>query len=454
MADLIAAVSTGHERAAIAILRLSGDGAAEAAARVFRPRKGSLADAAPGRMTLGALLDQEGRPIDHCLCVLHRAPRSYTGEDTAELHCHGSPAVLAEGLAALYAAGARPAEPGEFTKRAFLNGKLGLTEAEAVMDVIDADNAVALRNAAGQLGGALRRRADGVYDALVDIAAHFHAVIDWPDEDLEPFELTAYGATLARAEQSLTALLATAERGRLIKDGVLCAIIGRPNVGKSSLLNALLGYDRAIVTATAGTTRDTLEERAVIGGAVLRLTDTAGLRDTADTIEKLGVARAEQAAAEAAVLIAVFDGAAPLTADDETVLTKLAAADRGVAVLNKSDLPPLADASRLEKTGRPVVRLSAATGEGLDRLAAALETLYPACAAPEGEILTNARQAGEVLRARDALRAAREAMEAGFTPDAVLADVESAMEALAAMTGRAVRDDTVSRIFSRFCVGK
>ena len=254
--DVIAAISTGNALSAIGIVRVSGEGCFDVCQAVFRPPSGKpFAALRPREMTLGRLMDCEGRAIDSCLAVRFPGPGSYTGEDCAEFHCHGSPAVLSEALRALFAAGARQAGRGEFTKRAFLNGQLDLTQAEAVIDLIESETAQAAHNAAAQLGGALRRKLEPVYDSLLDIASQFYAVVDYPDEDIEDLPKEAILKTLTQAEQTLEALSATARRGQILRQGVPTAILGKPNVGKSSLLNALLGYDRAIVTDVAGTTR-------------------------------------------------------------------------------------------------------------------------------------------------------------------------------------------------------
>lgn len=454
MSDTIAAIATGEVVSAIGIVRVSGPGAVAAAEAVFRPADGRpMSEHRDRQLVYGRLVDAAGHVLDICLCTISRAPHSYTGEDTAELQCHGSPVVLRAALEALFAAGARQAGPGEFTKRAFLNGMLDLTEAEAVIDIIEAATAEAAVNAAGQLGGALSRRAEQVYSDVVDIISHFDAVLDYPDEDIEPFELANYASRLDAGAAELRELLASFERGRVMREGVRAAIVGRPNAGKSSLLNAILGYDRAIVTAQPGTTRDTIEEKALLGGVLLRLTDTAGLREAADEAEREGVRRAFAAAEGAELAIAVFDGSQPLSDADGETLAAARAAKRAVCVINKCDLPQVLDAAEL--TGfDAVVSLSARTGEGLDALAAAVAELFPAPAAPAGEILTNTRQAEAVGRALSALDAARDALAAGLTPDAVLTEAEDALAALAELTGRSVRDDVTDRIFSRFCVGK
>lgn len=445
--DTIAAIATALAPSAVGILRVSGEDAFRVLDRIFAPAGGRPMSARSSRrMVYGAVRDAGGRVIDRALAVRFDAARSYTGESSAEVHCHGSPVVLNEALAAAFAAGARQAKPGEFTKRAFLNGRMDLTEAEAVVDLIDAESAEAARNAAAQVDGALRRLAEDAYDRLLTVTSRFYAVVDYPDEDIEDASPAEVESTLAAVETALADLLATYARGRVLKSGVAAAIIGAPNAGKSSLLNRLVGYDRAIVTAQAGTTRDTVEEKALVGGVLLRLIDTAGLRGTDDAVERLGVERSRRAAEQADLILALVDGSRPRSAADDAALTLAAESGRPWLLLRtKRDLGG---------GGGDGIAVSNVTGEGFDELEAAIAKLFPVPPAQSGTLLTNARQADAVGRALVSVRAALAALRGGMTPDAVLTEAEAASNALGELTGRTARDDMVSRIFERFCVGK
>ena len=464
--DTIAAIAAGGP-SAIGVIRVSGPDCFALCGRVFRGKR-PFGDLEPRRMALGEFLDAQGRVVDRGLAVRFPGPGSYTGEDSAELHCHGSPVVLREVLGALFAAGARQAGPGEFTKRAFLGGRMDLTQAEAVVDLIDAETAAAARNAAAQLDGGLRRRLEPVQEALLDVTSRFYAVVDYPDEDIQDAGPEEIAAALERAEGALTALLATCKRGRVLKRGVRTAIVGLPNAGKSSLLNALAGYDRAIVTDIPGTTRDTVEESVLCGGTPLRLIDTAGLRETEDQVEKLGVERSRRAMEEAELILLVKDGAVEVCPENRAYLEAEARLLNQVAETGK---PWLCIESKCDLTGPRAFSLglirqdannpaaclcvSSVTGQGLDRLEKAVAALFPPGSSEEaGSLLTDQRQEEAASRALAAVRRAREALEGGLTPDAVLTDAEEALDAVGELTGRTAREEIVQRIFSRFCVGK
>ena len=455
MNDTIAAIATAQVPSAIGILRLSGPDTCAILDGVFCPKNGKPMSAQDGRnMVYGTLLDSAGRVIDNALCVLFRAPNSYTGEDCAEIHCHGSPIVLNEGLTSLFAKGARQAAGGEFTRRAFLNGRMDLIQAEAVVDLIDAETAEAARNAVGQLSGTLSRTVDEIYEALMAVVSRFYAVVDYPDEDIEDLQRAELLDTLRRSENKLQELLATFSRGKLLKSGVPTVILGKPNAGKSSLLNALLGYERAIVTDVAGTTRDTVEEKVRLDHVLLRLIDTAGIRETADSVEKIGVERSRIAAGKASLALLVLDGSAPLDAEDESAIAVAEGVANLVVIVNKADLPRRIDVGALADRFDNVISLSAKTGEGITTLTDHITSLYPAGSAAQGELLTNARQADAVSRAWNAVREARSALRIGMTPDVVLSDAENALSALGELNGKSLREDLVATIFSRFCVGK
>ena len=452
MSEAIAAIATGTELSAIGIVRLSGDGVIELAQRLFRPADGKpLTGHRDRQLIYGRLTDRAGEDLDLCLCTFSHGPNSYTGEDTTEFQCHGSPVLLSALLEELGALGARQALPGEFTKRAFLNGRMDLTEAEAVTDLIDAESRQAARNALGQLSGAIGRKIGEIYETLAGISAHYHAVLDYPDEDIEDFRLRDYRERMESARTDLQRLRESYSRGSMLRSGIPTAIIGLPNAGKSSLLNALVGYERAIVTDIPGTTRDTIEEKARLGDLSLRLIDTAGIRQTRDQVERLGVERSRRALSEAGLVLAVVDGSLPPSPEEREILEAAERAPKALAVLSKGDLPPVRESL---ETSLPVISVSAVTGQGLDRLEAAVKALFPLPPVPAGEILTNARQAGAVARALDSLDAALEAMAQGMTPDVVLTEMEEAMEALGELTGRSVRRDVTEQIFARFCVGK
>lgn len=452
MSDIIAAISTGSQICAIGIIRLSGNGCIHVAEKVFTPQGVPLSQAPNRKLVMGALHDAQGRIIDQCMAVCCHAPHSYTGEDTVEFHCHGSPAVLAAGLDALYHSGARPAGRGEFTKRAFLNGKLELTQAEAVIDLIEADTADAAANAAGQVGGMMQRKLSPIYDALTNVCSHFHAVLDYPDEDIEDFGMENYVSLLRNSAKQLYDILKSYGQGQILRQGVAAAIVGRPNVGKSSLLNALAGFDRAIVTDIPGTTRDTVEESVMVGSTRLRLIDTAGIRETEDTVEAIGVQRSKQALENADLAIFICDGSQPLTEEDREIINLCLEVPNAIALINKTDLGSKVLPSELPFI--TVLPVSIKEGSGIEKLGNILDDLFAGALPCDGSILTNPRQYDACRRAYESMLECLRSLQLGQTPDAVLTDVETAMEAMGEVTGATVREDITARIFERFCVGK
>ncbi len=458
--DTIFALSTAPARSGVAVIRISGKDAHELLGRVFRTRSAME----PRVMTLGSLRDRDGETIDRCLAVIFSGKASYTGEDSAELHLHGSPAVISAALEALAEAGGRPAEAGEFTKRAFLNGKLDLSEAEAVGELIAAETPDAARNAAAMLGGALAGRLRKVYDTLTDILAHLAAEVDYPEEDIDPLTRTDAIEGMFHVEHSLEEILSRSERARAFTHGVECVILGAPNAGKSTLFNTILGEERAIVTSSPGTTRDLLREHASLGGVPLRLTDTAGLRDAQDEAEMIGVSRAEaEAASSALALLCIDRSAAPSPEEIRRAVRAANGADRAVVVATKCDLAP--DAVALRAVSEAAAELHCGTVElsltstdsenPLLPLEDELRRLYDRGSLRfDGTLLSSARQFAAARSALESARAAREALERGVETDVALSDAERAALRLGELFGRAAPQDVIDKVFANFCVGK
>ncbi|MBE6575877.1 MAG: tRNA uridine-5-carboxymethylaminomethyl(34) synthesis GTPase MnmE [Ruminococcaceae bacterium] len=459
MFETIAAVSTPRGKGGIAVIRVSGDGAAEIAARVF---SADLTAKPPRTAVYGKIyapLPDGGREVvDDGVAVLWRGPNSYTGEDVLEISCHGGVLVTQAVLEAVLAAGARMAQAGEFTRRAFLNGRLGLGQAEAVGALLEAKTRSQLALSRGGMGGRLGARCAEIAEQLRSVAVSCMAAIDFPDEDLREMSREEMISATAEAVSGLRTLAATWRTGRAVAEGIPTVLCGRANVGKSALYNRLVGRDAAIVTAIAGTTRDMLTETVEFGGVTLRLTDTAGLRDTEDPVEAIGVGRARNALAEAELVLVVFDGASALDEDDDAMLALLPTLEAETFVLaNQADRGLLPETvERLRTAGKPVAVISAETGEGMDALAAAVTERFldGSLDLREDAIVTGARQYAALMRSAEAAEAALTALRDGMPEDLCCVDLELALGALDEVDGRAVSEDIVGEIFSRFCVGK
>lgn len=454
--DTIAAIATPPGPGGIGVIRVSGPLAPRILAALFvRSRGGD--DWLSHHFYHGRIVAADGAVADEALAVLMRAPRSFTGEDVVELHCHGSPVGLRRILARVLAEGARPAEPGEFTKRAFLNGRIDLTQAEAVIDLVRARSTAAAALAAEQLSGCLSDYCTNLRDRVIHLKALLEAEIDFAEEDFDVGgeELLA---TVDECIVPMDALLDTYRHGKIVRDGVRVAIIGKPNVGKSSLLNALLGEERAIVTPIAGTTRDAIDEPVDFDGMPVMLSDTAGLRDAAaaEAVERIGMRRTARRISEAQLLLTVVDASRPLDVEDAAVLQ----AHTGTAqiiVLNKIDLPPVtleADVCKLANS-YPVVRVSAKQRTGLSELRrVVLAQMSGGDIVPNVPVLANLRHVDALTKARDSLRLARESMLARRPPDLVAVDVQDAIDHIGTVTGAITSEDVLDRIFSEFCIGK
>lgn len=450
----IAAISTGQAAGGIGIVRISGENALNVADRIFKSVSGlKLKELSGYRAALGTVFLEE-KPVDEAIATVFRAPKSYTGEDVVELSCHGGLYVTRQVLRAALSAGAVAAEPGEFTKRAFLNGKMDLTKAEAVMSIISAQGEQAKAAALGTLDGLLYRKISGISGELKGLAASLAAWVDYPDEEIEDLPDDKILSVLENAASSLSDLIARFDSGRAVLEGVDTAIVGKPNVGKSTLMNLLTGTEKSIVTEIAGTTRDIVEETAVVGGVVLRLCDTAGLRETDDKVESIGVARAKQKLETATLILAVFDASAPLEEQDKA-LFPLCKEKHAIAIVNKTDLPTKLDTNILDTVFNKVVYISAKENNGLQSLEQAIaEVLGTAAFDSSAATLMNERQLACCSAALDAVKEAHDALASGVTRDAVQVCVDSAIESLDTLTGERATESVVNEIFSRFCVGK
>ena len=435
-------------------MRLSGAESLQIAGSIFRARAGWCPDQ-PNRAQFGHLIEPAGGElIDEVILVYFKAPHSYTGEDVVEISCHGSPVILSRVLEMVTAAGARIAEPGEFTFRAFLNRRIDLSQAQAVRDIISAQTRYQARVATRQLGGALSNRLAPARDALVETIVHLESSVEFVEDDISPEALTGLSAKLDSVIVGLGGVAESFSFGRYVKEGFDLAIVGRPNVGKSSVFNRLVGADRAIVTEIPGTTRDALYESASIAGVPVRLIDTAGIRETADPVELIGITRSRSAIADADISLVILDGSAPLSAEDLRLLEQVPEEHRLLA-LNKTDLPRVLSPSALEGRGDPV-SISALTGEGFDRLTEQLFLRLSGDAGVERDdlMITDARQHAALRRAIEQATEARDLMIQGELEEIILLKLHVALASLGEITGETLTEEILGQIFSTFCVGK
>ncbi len=451
----IAAIATPPGTGGIAVIRISGDEAYAVASRVFEPAnpKKKLADA-KGYTALFGHFTENGVHCDEVVALCFRAPHSYTGEDVVELSCHGGSAVSQRLLRACFAAGAQPAGAGEFTKRAFLSGRISLTQAEAVMDMINASSQQGAQAAAAAMEGALYGKIKAVQDTLITLAGHIAAYTDYPEEDVPELSMQALTESLGQAKNVIDRLIEGYDTGAVLRRGVDTAIIGSPNVGKSTLLNLLSGFERAIVTPIAGTTRDVVEQEIQLAGIRLLLADTAGIRDTQDVVEAEGIRRSYTHLERAGLIFAVFDGSCPLQPSDLALAQKCAGRP-AIAILNKTDLPQQADAESLRRCFQTVIHISAKDPSFLPRVEQAVASvLHLTGLDPDACLLANERQLHAARDAQQALDDALNAAQTGMTLDAVGVCMDDALYALYSLTGENVREDVVEEVFSKFCVGK
>lgn len=457
-ADTISAIATAIGEGGIGIIRISGEKALEIAAKVFRPKSArAQEDMLSYQAKYGMIIDENEMIIDEAICLIMRAPHSYTREDVVELQCHGGTMPLRQTLALTYRAGARPAEPGEFTKRAFLNGRLDLTQAQAVMDIITAKTEASLRMAEGHLAGKFSKKIDDVRHDILAMIAHLEASIDFPEDDIDDIVTEEVRSRTETIRSQISGLLATAKTGKILRDGLETAIIGKPNVGKSSLLNALLQEQRAIVTNVPGTTRDSIEEYANIGGIPLRIIDTAGIRDTDDFVEKIGVDKARSYIERASLVLVLFDFSREISSEDEDII-KLIGDKEALILINKMDLKGLLSVEKI-RAKLPLhkfIEISTIKETGLDQLRKAITDMVYSDQVQQGEsaFVNNVREA-DILRVADChLKEALMTIGHGMSADFIVIDLRSAWEKLGEITGDTVGEDIIDQIFSQFCIGK
>ncbi len=450
----VAAISTAQGEGGIGVIRISGDDALEIADRIFKNVNGRKITEMKGYTAAFGKICNNGEEIDEAVALVFRAPNSYTGEDVVELSCHGGVFITKQVLRAVLSAGAVPAQAGEFTKRAFLNGKIDLTEAEAVIDIISAKSTSAARAALFAKEGVLRKKINSVKDDLLSLAAHLSAWADYPEEDIAEVTDDMIFDTCNKAITALEKLLSNYDSGQAVKQGIDTVIAGKPNVGKSTLMNLLSGCERSIVTDIPGTTRDIVEDTVVVGDVILRLSDTAGLRETDDTVEKIGVDRARKRLEECGLLLAVFDNSRELDSEDIELLAS-AKNVPAVAIINKTDLEQKLDVNYISNIISNIVYVSAKSGEGHEELVKAVEKIAGTeNLNPSEGILSNERQRLAVSNALSSIKEARDALSLGMTFDAVTVSLEDAISQLLELTGEKASDEIIDRVFHNFCVGK
>lgn len=450
----VAAISTAQGEGGIGVIRISGDDALEIADKIFKNVNGRKVTDMKGYTAAFGKICNNGEEIDEAVALIFRAPNSYTGEDVVELSCHGGVFITKQVLRAVLSAGAVPAQAGEFTKRAFLNGKIDLTEAEAVIDIISAKSTSAARAALFAKDGVLRKKINSVKDDLLSLAAHLSAWADYPDEDIAEVTDDMIFDTCNKAITALEKLLSSYDSGQAVKQGIDTVIAGKPNVGKSTLMNLLSGCERSIVTDIPGTTRDIVEDTVVVGDVILRLSDTAGLRETDDTVEKIGVDRARKRLEECGLLLAVFDNSRELDSEDIELLES-AKNVPAVAIINKTDLKQKLDINYISNIISNIVYVSAKSGEGHEELVKAVEKIAGTeNLNPSEGILSNERQRLAVSNALSSIKEAKDALSLGMTFDAVTVSLEDAISQLLELTGEKASDEIIDRVFHNFCVGK
>ncbi len=449
--DTIAAVATAYGTGGIAVIRISGNKTSDIIDKVFK----SKSKPSHSKACFGCIVDKHGEKIDEGICTFFKAPHYYTGEDTAEISCHGGITVTRVVLEAVLFAGARHALGGEFTKRAFVNGKLDLCEAEAVIDLINADSRAFSKVSLSQLEGRLSKNIVDISDSLVRVNAGFLAAVDYPDDEIEESKLSDFKNTVNEAIEKCRRLIASFETGEIIKEGIKCAIIGAANSGKSSLLNFLAGSEKSIVTDIPGTTRDIVEAGITIDGIKLILSDTAGLRETPDLVEQIGVSRSRQAADTSELILCVIDGSLPLSSAVLDAL-ELCKDKKSIIVINKNDLPLKINIDELKKHSENLVFISALTGEGVGELIEKIKKLYNfgQIFSQNSQLITNLRHKNCLENAVKYLENALDAIESSLFADIICEELSDAISALNEITGQTVNEKIVENIFERFCVGK